>query len=726
MSFSRNASLFFVVLLGAGLVACGRAPQEAAAPQVTPTVETAPAAAFDYPRPRDGGQVDDYFGIQVADPYRWMEDDDSAEVKAWVEAENAIAMPYLRGLPGFERIKDRLTELWDYERFSIPEKEGARYFFRRNDGLQDQDVLYVADSHDAEPRMLIDPNTFSEDRTTSMPSFSASPDGKLIAYNRSEGGSDWDTWHIRDVDTGEDFDDRVAFTKFTGASWSRDSQGFYYSRYPESEDGAGDDSQQVRIYYHIVGTDQAQDEMIYAITDHETRNPYATVTEDGAWLIIGVFDGYDSNGVYYQSLSDTDADVMRLLDDWDALYSFLGNVGSEFYFQTNFEAPNRRVIAIDTENPGRENWREVVAEQSEAIQDTQFTGGHIVVSYLKDARSMVRIFDPYGEFVREVELPGIGTVGGFDGHMDDPETFYSFTGFTDPSTIYRYDIETGETALFRKPEVAIDLSQFQARQVFYESKDGTRVPMFIVHKGDVVLDGNNPVLLYGYGGFNISLTPAYSTSRLVWMEMGGVFAMPNLRGGDEYGENWHKAGTRLDKQNVFDDFIAAAEYLIDEGWTSTPKLAIQGRSNGGLLVGAVMTQRPELFGVALPGVGVLDMLRYHTASANARQWSSDYGLSENEDEFKALFAYSPYHNVVDGTCYPPTLVTTADHDDRVVPWNSFKFGAALQAAQGCDNPVIVRIETRAGHGAGKPTWMRIEDIVEHWAFTAYHLGMNLE
>ena len=683
-----------------------------------------PEIPVTYPDTDRVDHIDNYHGVEVADPYRWLEDVDGDQTAQWVAAENEVTQPFLEAIPARDTINQRLTEVWNYERFTTPVKQGGRYFYRRNDGLQDQDVLYVIDSLEAEPRALIDPNTFSDDRTASMTSFEVSPDGSRIAYSISEAGSDWRHWKVRDVETGEDLEDRLDGIKFSGASWSADGEGLYYSRYPENDSGEADDSQQVSVYYHRIGTPQTEDAPVYSITDHETRNPYAEVTDDGRYLIVGVFDGYDSNGVYYQELGKPDAPVVKLLDEWDALYDLLGNQEDIFYFSTTHDAPKYRIVGVDLENPSPENWQEIVPEAEETIEGASLAGGHLIVQYLQDAKSVVKVFDLEGQPTREVELPGIGSVGGFGGKLDDPETFYTFTGYTTPDRIYHYDIESGESRLFREAKVTVDLSPFVTTQVFYESKDGTRVPMFIVHREDLELDGTNPTLLYGYGGFNVSRTPYYSPRRIVWMEMGGVLAVANLRGGGEYGEEWHQAGTKLQKQNVFDDFIAAAEWLIDNGYTSKDKLAIRGGSNGGLLVGAVMNQRPDLFGAALPAVGVMDMLRYHTASANARQWSSDYGLSENKEEFEALLAYSPYHNTQEGTCYPPTLVTTADHDNRVVPWHSFKYAAALQHDQGCKNPLLIRVETRAGHGAGKPTWMQIEEIADQWAFLSWALGME--
>jgi len=677
-----------------------------------------------YPETERGNVVDTYFGDEVADPYRWLEDLDGNATAVWVGAQNAVSFPYLEAIPQREAIKSRLTELWNYERYGIPEKEGGRYFFERNDGLQNQDVLFVADAIDAEPRVLIDPNAFSEDATIALASWVPSPDGKWLAYSTSDGGTDWKTWHIRNVDTGEDLDDGVSRCKFTGASWSGDSKGFFYSRYPALENGAGDGSKTTSVYFHRRGTAQEADEHVYTIPGETTKNPHAAVTQDGHYLIISERLGYDANDVYYLPLGTRVSEPLPIFDQWDARYNFVGNDGRTLFFWTNKDAPRGRVVTVDLGRHAAGTPHEVVAEADETLSSVDYVGGTLICQYLRDANSLVRLHAATGSVRCELELPGMGTARGFSGHSDDAETFYSYTDFTTPSAIYRYDVDSDESTLFARPEPPVDLTGYEAKQVFFESKDGTRVPMFIVHKTGIALDSQNPTLLYGYGGFNISRTPSYRTTRMVWLEMGGVLAIANLRGGGEYGRAWHMAGTKLQKQNVFDDFIAAAEWLIANGYTSTPKLAIQGGSNGGLLVGAVITQRPDLFGAALPAVGVLDMLRYHTPSANAREWASDYGLSENEHEYRAQRAYSPYHNTVEGTCYPPTLITTADHDDRVVPWHSFKFAAAMQHAQECSSPVLIRVETRAGHGAGKPTWMRIEGAADQWAFLAKTLEME--
>lgn len=681
--------------------------------------EPGPPLPRAYPEALRGNHTDDYFGTAVADPYRWMEDLGSERVQAWVEAQNDLSIPFLEAVPGRKEIQERLTDLWNYERFGVPWKEGGRYFFTRNDGLQDQDVLYVMESLDGDPRVLLDPNGFSEDATVALAGLSVSPTGQYLAYATSDGGTDWNTWHVREVSSGRDLPDRVGFTKFTSASWLPSGAGFFYSRYPEGPDGEGDGQAPVSIYFHSVETSQDMDELVYRLEDSESRNPYGTVTEDGRYLVIEVSEGYEANAIYYRDLGAPGGRVERLLDEWDALYTFIGNEGPRFYFLTNLGAPRYRILAIDIRDPGTRV--ELVPEAEETLQAASFVGGHFIGQYLRDASSLVRVFGRDGRPAREVDLPGLGSVAGFDGHADDPETFYSFESFTVPPTIYRLALTDGSSSVFRETSVDFDFGAYVTEQEFYESRDGTRVPMFIVHRRGLELTGQNPTLLYGYGGFNISETPYFSVARLVWLEMGGVFASANLRGGSEYGESWHLAGTRTRKQNVFDDFIAGAEFLIRDGYTSSERLAIQGASNGGLLVAATLTQRPDLFGAALPAVGVLDMLRYHTASLNARQWSSDYGLSEKEEEFGALYAYSPYHNVRDGTCYPPTLITTADRDDRVVPWHSFKFGAALQHAQGCDNPILVRVETRAGHGAGKPTWMRIEEVTDAWSFLKWAL-----
>jgi prolyl oligopeptidase len=667
--------------------------------------------------------IDDYHGVKVADPYRWLEDENSAETQAWIAAENEITFAELDSIPVRDRLVERLTDLFNFERFGIPSEEGGRYFYSRNDGLQNQSVLYVAESLDATARVLIDPNTLTADGTQSLADYAVSPDGRYIAYGVSDGGSDWNTWFVMDVGTGEKLADTIADIKYTGVAWDRDSSGFYYSRYPAGADGKPDDQASLMVYHHALGATQADDTVVHKAED-PTHNAYGAPSEDGRFLVITHEKGYLANAVYAKRLGDPAAELVTLFDAWDAQYRFLGNVGETLFFATTKDAPNQRVVAVGAANPDR--IREVIPQSAEPIQGVSMIGRHLVVQYLADAKSLVKVFDLTGAFVREVDLPGIGSAGGFGGHADRAETFYAFNGFTQPGAVYRYDVATGESTLFRQPEVKFDLDAFETEQVFYESKDGTRVPMFLVYKKGMERNGDNPTLLYGYGGFNVPITPRFSVARLVWVEMGGIYAVANLRGGGEYGEDWHLAGTKAQKQNVFDDFIGAAEWLIDQGYTSTPRLAIEGGSNGGLLVGACMTQRPDLFGACVPHVGVMDMLRYHLQSANARQWSDDFGISEDAEGFGYLWEYSPYHNLRDGVCYPPTLVTTAEGDDRVSPWHSYKFAAMLQHAHVGPNPVLIRIESRAGHGAGKPLSKSIKETADVYAFLAKHLGMETE
>jgi prolyl oligopeptidase len=707
------------------LVACTSAPKA----ERTPAAEAPAAPAFQYPAPARGDVVDDYHGTSVADPYRWFEDAGSQATRDWVTAENELAQPYLERLPQRAWLGERLKQLWTYERFGVPQREGGNYFFLRNDGTQDQSVLYVADALNAPPRVLVDPNGKRDDATIALSQWIPSPDGKTLAYALSDGGTDWNTWHFRRVSDATDLPVVLKFIKFYSVSWARDSLGVYYSRYPlkpgqkAEEAERGDDAGRPDVYFHKLDEPQSEDRLIYKVTDHPTRVPSGQVTEDGHYLIISLFDGYETNAVLVQDLRTRGAKPQSLFTAWDALYSFIGSNGDELYFQTTNSAPRGRVIAVEAKEPEPAHWRTVVPQADIAIANSNYIGGRVVVEYSRDARSVVRLFDANGAQAGEVKLPGLGTATSFVGTGNNPEAFFSYSDYLTPMRIMRLDVASNTVNEYRTPNVPANFSPFVTEQVFYRSKDGTRVPMFITRRRDAPRDGAQPVMLYGYGGFNVTLSPAFSPSIQAWLEMGGIYAVANLRGGGEYGEEWHQAGTRLRKQNVFDDFIAAAEYLIREKYTNPKRLAVLGRSNGGLLVGAVLTQRPDLFGATLPGVGVMDMLRYHTASANARQWSSDFGISEDPAEFKALRAYSPVHNVKAGTCYPPTLITTADRDDRVVPWNSYKFAAEMQRDQACANPVLIRIETRAGHGAGKPVWMQIEDIADQFGFVANALGM---
>lgn len=677
----------------------------------------APRPVLTYPTTATVEQVDEYHGVKIADPYRWLEDLDSPATAAWVQAQNEITFKFLEEVPARDQIRERITRLWDFEKFGTPFKEGGRYFYSRNEGLQAQSVIYVVDRLDAEPRVLIDPNKFSEDGTIALAGLTISDDGRFAAYGLSSAGSDWIEYKVRNIDTAEDLPDLVKWIKFRGVSWTKDNAGFFYSRFDEPAGGKLEDvNYYQKLFYHRVGTPQSDDRLVYERPDQKEWGFSGDVTEDGRYLIITVSQGTErKNRVYYQDLQAADGQTIKLLDDFDAQYLFIDNEGPVFWFFTDLEAPRGRVIAIDTRHPERENWKELIPQAAETLLWASVVGEHFIASYLKDAHSQVRVFDLGGRPVREVELPGVGSAGGFGGKRGDPETFYSYTSFNTPATIYRYDVSTGQSTVFRKPKVDFDPDRYEVKQVFYTSKDGTRVPMFITHRKGLKLDGSNPTFLYGYGGFNAAMLPRFSVSRLVWMEMGGVYALANIRGGGEYGKEWHDAGRLKNKQNCFDDFIAAAEWLIAHNYTSPKKLAISGGSNGGLLVAACMLQRPDLFGACLPAVGVLDMLRFHKFTIGWA-WVSDYGSPDDPEMFRVLHAYSPLHNIRPGTCYPPTLATTADHDDRVVPSHSFKFISALQAAQGCDNPVLIRIETKAGHGGGKPTQKIIEEVSDEYAF----------
>ncbi|HEX4947500.1 MAG TPA: prolyl oligopeptidase family serine peptidase [Blastocatellia bacterium] len=679
------------------------------------------AQTFTYPKAKKVDQVDNYHGTKVSDPYRWLENPDAPESRAWIEAQNKLTFSFLDQIPERARIKERLTKLWNYEKYSSPFKEGERYFFSKNDGLQNQSVLYTTDSLDGTPRVLLDPNALSKDGTVALSGLAISRDGKLMTYALASAGSDWQEWKVRDVQTGKDLDDLMKWSKFSGASWTADHKGFYYSRYdePNEKTKLEDANYFHKLYYHRIGTKQSDDVLVYERKDQKEWGFDGKVTDDGRYLIISVWRGTDpKNLVFYQDLKTKGAKVVELIKDFDAAFSFIGNDGPVFYFRTDLNAPRGRIIAIDARKPERERWKELVPQAAETIDGdngVNLINNQFVVAYLKDARSNIKVFDLNGKFVREIGLPGLGTAADLRGKRKDTEFFYVFTGFTTPGTVYGVDLTTGKSFVFRAPKVDFNPSDYETKQVFYASKDGTKVPMFITHKRGLKLDGTNPTYLYGYGGFNVSLTPAFSIGNLVWMEMGGVYAQPNLRGGGEYGEDWHQAGMKLKKQNVFDDFITAAEWLIANKYTSPPKLAIGGGSNGGLLVGACITQRPDLFGAALPAVGVMDMLRFQKFTIGWA-WTSDYGSSDNAEEFKALYAYSPLHNIKPGTKYPATLITTADHDDRVVPAHSFKFAATLQEAQAGDKPILIRIETKAGHGAGKPTAKIIEEIADKWGF----------
>ena len=680
-----------------------------------------------YPATRKGEVVDDYHGTKIADPYRWLEDDNAPETKAWVAEQNKVTFGYLEAIAQRNEFKQRLQKLWNYERFGIPSKHGGRYFFSRNSGLQNQSVLYMAESLGAEPRELLNPNLLSTDGTVSLSMTAPSEDGRHLAYGLSRAGSDWVEFRVRDVDTGKDLADELHWIKFSGASWAKDGSGFYYGRYPKPKDGAAltQKNENKRVYFHKLGTPQEQDPVVYARPDRPEWGYAAHVTDDGRYLIISISQGTDPrNRVYYKDLTKPDSAVVELLNDFDAEYGFIDNDGPVFYFHTDLDAPRYRVIAINTTKPARDQWRTLIAQSQDKLEGVSLVGGQFLCEYLHDARSLVQAHDLEGKFLHEIKLPGIGTAGGFGGRHDDKETFYAYSSFTAPGVIYRYDIASGTSTVYRVPKLDFDASPYETHQEFVTSKDGTKVPMFITHRRGLKLDGTNPCLLYGYGGFNISLTPGFSVGRAVWLERGGIYCVACLRGGGEYGADWHKAGTKLHKQNVFDDFIGCAEWLIKEGYTKSSKLAIQGGSNGGLLVGACMTQRPELYGAVLPAVGVMDMLRFHQFTIGWA-WKSDYGSSENPKEFAALRAYSPLHNLKPGTRYPPTMIATSDHDDRVVPAHSFKFAAALQECQAKDGPpVLIRIETSAGHGAGTALNKTIEETADALAFLVKALDME--
>ncbi len=671
--------------------------------------------------------VDTHHGVEVADPYRWLEEDvrESDRVREWVTSQNEVTFAFLEALPGREKLNRRLTELWDYDRVSLPAWHGDRYVWWQNDGLQPQAVLYSGLHPFQDAQVVLNPNTWSEDGTRAFSGGEWSKDGRYLAYGVSAAGSDWATWRVLDTHSGEHTGGDLEWIKFSGASWLPDGSGFVYARYEQPAEGdafqAANRNQ--RVFFHRRGTEQAGDELLFELPEYPDRAFSPVVSEDGNWMIVHIWESGTPNLVTLVDLRDRSAAPIELIGEWNGSYSFTGNDGDRLYFHVSgAAAPSGSLMAAEPDASGTWNMSVVIPESDETIESVTRVSDRFVVRRMQHASSRVTIYDATGKEQRDVELPSLGTADGFSTDTNRAETFYRFSSFHLPPSVFRYDVASGESELVKAPEVPFDPADFVVSQEFFTSKDGTRVPMFLARARSTNLTPETPVLLYGYGGFNISLTPQFSPTNLAWMESGGVYAMPNLRGGGEYGAAWHDGGRRLNKQNTFDDFLAAAEFLIAKGWTSAPKLAIQGGSNGGLLVGAVMCQRPDLFGCCLPAVGVMDMLRFHLFTAG-RFWTFDYGEIEDEAQFRALLAYSPYHNLKDGTCYPPTLVTTADTDDRVVPGHSFKFAARLQAAQGCENPALIRIETAAGHGAGKPTAKRIEEAVDMLLFTANALGM---
>jgi prolyl oligopeptidase len=682
-----------------------------------------------YPATRKGDVSEVLHGQKIADPYRWLEDPNSAETAAWVEAQNKVTFGYLEKIEKRAAIRERLTKLWNYERYGVPSRHGAWTIFSRNDGLQNQAVIYKATSLTASPEVLLDPNTLSTDGTVALSGLSFSEDGRYAAYATSASGSDWMEWKVREVGTGKDLPDVIKWSKFSGAAWKKDGSGFYYSRYdaPMSKDEAYNAvNKYQKVFFHKVGTAQSDDQLVYERPDKPDWGFGADVTDDGRWLLIYQSEGTNrENRIFLRDLADAAGKIEPFLDRFDASYNIVGNDGATFYVVTDKDAPRYRVVAVEKGKPEPALFKALIpqAGNRDVLSSASVIANRFVTVWRVDAHEKLRLFALNGTFESEIALPAIGSVSGISGKREDKDAFYAFTSFNYPSTTFRYDFASKASAVFKQPTVDFDPSAFETKQVFYPSKDGTKIPMFIVHTKGLALNGSNPTYLYGYGGFDVSLEPAFSPANIVWMEMGGVYAQPNLRGGGEYGKEWHDAGRLKNKQNVFDDFIAAAEWLIANKYTSTPKLAIGGGSNGGLLVGAVMTQRPELVGAALPAVGVMDMLRYHKFTIGWA-WKSDYGDPEVKEDFEVALKYSPLHNLKPGVSYPATLVTTGDHDDRVVPAHSHKFIAALQAAQKGSAPVLTRIETKAGHGAGKPTAKIIEERADQWAFLVKALGMK--
>lgn len=685
--------------------------------------EKAKEESLPYPETAKVDTVDVYFGTEVPDPYRWLEDDRSEQTAQWVKAQNDVTFAYLNDIPFKEKVKQRLEELFNYERLYAPNKHGDYYYFYKNDGLQNQSVLYRKKGMDGEPEVFIDPNTFKEDGTISLAGTSFSKDGSLFGYLISEGGSDWRKGIVINTETKEQVGDTLRDIKFSGMAW-KGNEGFYYSSYDKPKSGSvlSGKTQHHKLYYHKLGTPQSEDKMIFGGEEQPRRYIGSYLTEDERFLVITAAQSTSGNELYIKDLSDPESKIVTIIDNFDNDHYVLANESPRLLIHTNLGAPNNRLVETDISNPVPENWKDVIPE-TENVLSTSTAGGKIFADYMVDAKTEVKQYDMSGKLERNVELPEIGTAWGFGGKKDEIELYYTFTSFTYPSTIFKYDIATGESTLYEQPEVDFNPDDYETKQVFYESKDGTKVPMFIVYKKGIELNGKNPTYLYSYGGFNVSLQPSFSTSRIVWLENGGIYAQPNIRGGGEYGEKWHKAGTKMKKQNVFDDFIAAGEYLIKNKYTSSDYLAIAGGSNGGLLVGATMTQRPDLAKVAFPAVGVMDMLRYNKFTAGAG-WASDYGTAEDSKEmFEYLRGYSPVHNVRQGVQYPATMVTTADHDDRVVPAHSFKFIANLQEKHEGDNPVLIRIETDAGHGAGTPISKTIEQQADIYSFAWYNIGV---
>lgn len=689
-------------------------------------METKQITHLPYPESRKSAQVDEYFGAKVNDPYNWLENDTAAEVTTWVGQQNKVTQDYISQIPFRNKIKQRLTEIWDFPKYSSPFKEGDYYYFFKNDGLQNQSVLYRQKSLDGTPEVFLDPNKLSDDGTASLASFTFSKDHKICAVGVAQSGSDWNELFLMDVASKQKLEDKIEWVKFSGATWK--GNGFYYSRYDAPKKGKefSNQNEYMKIYYHKVGTPQSADELVYEDKTHPLRYFSAGITEDDRFLFISISEGTSGSEILVKDLSKNETKFKTLLKGFENNYSVVDNTGDRILVLTDKDAPRYRLVSVDPANPASGNWKDVIPQSEDLLESASTCGGKLFATYLKDASTRMYAYAIDGSGKTEITLPGIGSASGISGRKEYTEAFYSFTSFTNPGEIYRYDLATGKSEVFRKSEVKFNPADFETKQVFYPTKDGTKVPMFIIHKKGLTLDGSNPTLLYGYGGFNISLSPSFSISRIMFLEQGGVYAVANLRGGGEYGEDWHKAGMLGKKQNVFDDFIAAAEYLVNEKYTSPAKLAINGGSNGGLLVGACITQRPELFQVAIPAVGVLDMLKYHKFTIGWG-WAVEYGSSDKKEDFDYLLKYSPLHNVKEGVNYPATMIMTADHDDRVVPAHSFKFAAELQSKQQKNgNPVLIRIDSKAGHGAGKPTAKLIDDAADMWSFILWNVGAEIK
>jgi prolyl oligopeptidase len=690
---------------------------------LVPFHESNPQEKMNYPSTKKIARVDNYFGTEVPDPYRWLENTDSPETKEWIEAENKVTFDYLRRIPFRDKIRKRLIEIWDYPKYSAPFKAGDYYFYYKNDGLQNQSVLYIQKGLEGEPSVFLDPNKFSDDGTIALVGTEVSNNEKYLSYSVSKSGSDWQEIYVKEISTGRLLDDHVKWAKFAGAFWFRD--GFFYGRYDEPVNGNKytEKNEYQKVYYHKIGTQQTEDSLYYEDTEHANRQQFIWSSEDERFLFLWVGEtGMRGNSLYYKNSSDETGKFIPLVEDMEHAFWTVECVGCTLYMFTNRDAPNSKVISVDLDDP-EAPWKDVIAEKDIPLTGASIVGGRLITTYMKDVIERVYVHDLSGKFLYEVEMPGAGSVSGFSGKKKDKTVFYVYSSMVYPPTIFRYDIDNNKSTVFRKSEVKFNPEDYESKQVFYTSKDGTRIPMFIVHKRGLIMNGNNPTFLNAYGGFKISEQPSFGISRIVLLENGGVLAVPNLRGGGEYGEKWHEAGMKEKKQNVFDDFIAAAEYLINERYTSPEKLAISGGSNGGLLIGAVENQRPDLFKVCFPAVGVMDMLRFHKFTIG-NSWTTEYGSSDNEDGFKYLYAYSPLHNIKEGIQYPATLVTTADHDDRVVPSHSFKYIATLQEKYEGSNPVLIRIETKAGHGNGTPTSKIIEENTDMWSFMFYNMGIT--